>query len=313
MTVASELNRVVYTGNGVTTAFAVSFPFQSASDLIVIETVIATGVQTAKTLTTHYTISGTTDLLGYYSSGGTVTAVVAPAATVRWTIYRAPSMVQSLNLSENNALPAESLEAQLDYLTMLIQRVSDRVNRSLRQPDGDSANVVELPSAVVRANTYLAYDTNGNPVAAVNPSNYPASAFMGTVLSAASAAAALTTLGIPLTAFPAYTQNGNVDSTATGYFDLPSGTTAQRPGSPNSGMVRYNSTTKKFEGYGTAWGLLGGGAQGAGTDAVFYENDQVVTGDYSITSGKNALSAGPITINSGVTVTVTSGCTWTVV
>jgi hypothetical protein len=313
VTVASELNRVVYTGNGVTTAFAVSFPFQSASDLIVIETVIATGVQTAKTLTTHYTISGTTDSLGYYSSGGTVTAVVAPASTVRWTIYRAPSMVQSLNLSENNALPAESLEAQLDYLTMLIQRVSDRVNRSLRQPDGDSANVVELPSAVTRASKFLGFDAEGNPLATSVTSPGVVSAFMLTVLDDATAAAALTTLGIPLTAFPAYTQSGNVDSSATGYFDLPSGTTAQRPGSPNSGMVRYNSTTQKFEGYGTAWGLLGGGAQGAGVDAVFYENDQTVTGDYSITSGKNAMSAGPITISSGVTVTVTSGCTWTVV
>ena len=46
---------------------------------------------------------------------------------------------------------------------------------------------------------------------------------------------------------------------------------------------------------------------------VFYENDQTVTQDYTITSGKNAMSAGPITVNSGVTVTVPTGSTWTIV
>lgn len=57
----------------------------------------------------------------------------------------------------------------------------------------------------------------------------------------------------------------------------------------------------------------GGGATGGGTDEIFYENDQNVTTDYTITDGKNAMSAGPITINSGVTVTIGAGETWTVV
>ena len=60
-------------------------------------------------------------------------------------------------------------------------------------------------------------------------------------------------------------------------------------------------------------GISAGGATGGGSDQVFYENDQTVTADYTITNGKNAMSAGPITINSGVTVTVGSGETYTVV
>ena len=80
MTIASTTNRVTYTGNGVTTAFAFSYPFFADADLVVIETIIATGVQTTKTLTTHYTISGTTDSLGHYSSGGTVNAVTRTLA-----------------------------------------------------------------------------------------------------------------------------------------------------------------------------------------------------------------------------------------
>jgi hypothetical protein len=46
---------------------------------------------------------------------------------------------------------------------------------------------------------------------------------------------------------------------------------------------------------------------------IFYENGQTVSSNYTITSGKNAMSAGPITIDSGVTVTIPTGSTWVVV
>lgn len=58
---------------------------------------------------------------------------------------------------------------------------------------------------------------------------------------------------------------------------------------------------------------VGNGATGAGTDAVFFLNDQAVTASYSIPSTKNAMTAGPITVNAGVTVTIPSGSAWTVV
>ena len=58
---------------------------------------------------------------------------------------------------------------------------------------------------------------------------------------------------------------------------------------------------------------ISAGATGGGSDQVFYENGQTVTTNYTITNGKNAMSAGPITINTGVTVTVGSGETYTVV
>jgi hypothetical protein len=56
----------------------------------------------------------------------------------------------------------------------------------------------------------------------------------------------------------------------------------------------------------------GGGASGGGGDEIFYENDQTVTTTYSIPSGKNASTTGPITIDSGVTITVPSGSRWIV-
>ena len=80
------------------------------------------------------------------------------------------------------------------------------------------------------------------------------------------------------------------------------------------GYVRYNSTSNQFEGYnGTNWGQLGGGATGGGADTVFVENSQNVTVNYTITASKNAMSAGDITIDSGVTVTVPSGSRWVIV
>jgi hypothetical protein len=63
----------------------------------------------------------------------------------------------------------------------------------------------------------------------------------------------------------------------------------------------------------SSWALINAGAVGGGSDKVFWLNDQVISSDYTVPSGKNASSAGPITINSGVTVTVSSGSTWVVV
>ena len=57
----------------------------------------------------------------------------------------------------------------------------------------------------------------------------------------------------------------------------------------------------------------GGGAVGTGTDKVFYENDISVAQSYTISSGKNAMSAGPITLASGAVVTIPNGSVWTVV
>ena len=61
-----------------------------------------------------------------------------------------------------------------------------------------------------------------------------------------------------------------------------------------------------------SWGAAGGGASGNG-DEIFWENDQTVTGSYTITNQKNAGSFGPITINNGVVVTVGAGESWTIV
>ena len=105
------------------------------------------------------------------------------------------------------------------------------------------------------------------------------------------------------------TFTGKVIHSYTSSLTIPSGTTAQRDGSPAVGMFRHNSTLNQFEGYNNgAWGAIGGGAgaTGGGTDEGFFESDQAATTDYTLSSGKHAHTVSP-TINSGVTITVPSG------
>jgi hypothetical protein len=108
------------------------------------------------------------------------------------------------------------------------------------------------------------------------------------------------------------TPSVSLDINATDAVKMPSGTTAQRP-TPEAAMLRFNSDVDKFEGYnGLAWGSIGGGATGGGSDEVFVENSQVVTTNYTIPSTKNAMSTGPIEIDDGVTVTISAGSVWVI-
>jgi hypothetical protein len=78
-------------------------------------------------------------------------------------------------------------------------------------------------------------------------------------------------------------------------------------------MIRFNTTYSQFEGYsGSGWSQVGGGATGAGGDQVFQENGVTVTTSYTLSTSKNAVSVGPITVNSGATVTIPSGQRWVV-
>ena len=113
-----------------------------------------------------------------------------------------------------------------------------------------------------------------------------------------------------------YTTNFVATTSATGAANIPAGTNLQKPTIPVVGQVRYNTDNDEFEGYsGPApfWQPLGGQPTGGGSDKIFFTNSQVVTTNYTLPVGKNAMSAGPITVNTGVTVTIPPGLAWTVV
>ena len=164
---------------------------------------------------------------------------------------------------------------------------------NLKAKDGTAAGSIANSTGVVTLTSTVltTTDINGGTID-------------GTVIGGSTAAAATTTV---------LTATSDSSFTSTGAVKVPVGTTAQRP-TGATGKIRYNSTLSRFEGYSAAaWSQIGGGATGGGADQVFVENDQNVTVSYTLTSGKNASSAGPITINSGITVTVPSGSSWVVV
>jgi hypothetical protein len=97
---------------------------------------------------------------------------------------------------------------------------------------------------------------------------------------------------------------------ATGSAVVPTGTEAQRDGSPSAGYLRFNSDATSFEGYdGSAWGSIGGGA----TSDAIYENSATIAENITIATGRNGMSTGPISVAGGVTVTVESGARYVVI
>jgi hypothetical protein len=101
--------------------------------------------------------------------------------------------------------------------------------------------------------------------------------------------------------------------TPSGVATAAQGTLADAAVQPNDSPTFGTVTATSYSGDGSALTGIAAGAGGGGSDEIFWENGQNVTTNYTITNGKNAMSAGPITIDSGVTVTVGSGETWTVV
>lgn len=157
----------------------------------------------------------------------------------------------------------------------------------------------------------------------------------------------------------ALTATADSSFTSTGAVTLSKGTTAQQPGSPVTGMLRYNTTTNQFEGYSgasPAWAGVGGATLSNDTSTASFEyplfaaatsgsattvytsnakllykpstgefqaselaasnglfvNATTVAASYTIGTGYNAMSVGPVTVASGQSVTVSSGQRWLV-
>jgi hypothetical protein len=162
MTVATTLARVAYTGDGVTVAFAVPFPFFDPADLVVVERTIASGAEVTKTLNVDYTVAGGA------GSTGTVTASVAPAGTKQWIVLRSTPLTQLIDYVSNDGFPAETHEAGLDRGAMRDQEVQEKLSRTLSFPVGDPSGVdPTLPNSVDRAGKVLGFDVNGAPVPVV--------------------------------------------------------------------------------------------------------------------------------------------------
>jgi hypothetical protein len=191
MTISTTTNRVSFAGNGSTTAFATGFKFFANGDLVVTLVTDSTGAEVVKTITTHYSVTGAGVV-----TGGTVTMVTAPATGETLVIVRAQAYTQGLDLVENDPFPSESVEDQLDKNVIMAQQNDSALDRSLRQPAGDTADIDFLPPKVTRATKALGFDADGDPtvstltLAAIESGATDAAASAVTAASEATAAAA---------------------------------------------------------------------------------------------------------------------------
>ena len=162
MTVSSTSSRVIYLGNGSTTTFAFAFKVNQPADLAVVYTDAAGLDYTLSPL--QYAATG----FGI-DAGGSVTYPLpggSPIASrTKLTIYRDVAVTQPTSLSNQGAMWPQVIEAALDRLTYVAQKVTDSVSRALVISPTDSASLSMLPNATQRANSVLAFDGNGQPYA----------------------------------------------------------------------------------------------------------------------------------------------------
>lgn len=132
MTISSTTSKSgPYNGNGSTTVFAYDFKILANTEVEVVLTSTA-GVETVKTLTTHYTVSG----VG--SASGNVTMITAPATGEKLTLRRKLSGKQELDLQNQGAYYAEDVETAIDRLTMYDLQQQEELDRCVKVPVSSS-------------------------------------------------------------------------------------------------------------------------------------------------------------------------------
>lgn len=138
MTVNTNLSRVQYNGNGVTTQFTFASRVLDASHLTVKTKVIATGVETTLVLNTDYQVTG---VGGASCTVDTALLGAIPTGT-QITIKRNVPLTQTADYVENDPFPAETHENALDKLTMIEQQQDETISRAFRFSDTAATNLV---------------------------------------------------------------------------------------------------------------------------------------------------------------------------
>ena len=165
MTISTETRRAgPYAGDGATQVFAFAFKTYATADLLVVST--TAGIDTAQTLTTHYTVSLNADQNA--SPGGSITMLTAPAIGTNITVLSDRSLLQSLNVQNAGGFLPENFNNAMDNVVIGVQQINDQQDRTVRGALSD-APMNRLPSASLRANSFLAFDADGHPVASSLP------------------------------------------------------------------------------------------------------------------------------------------------
>lgn len=253
MAVSSTTTTVSYTGDGSTTSFAVSFPFQgtgATAELLVIERVIATGVETVKSYSTHYTVTGGN------GSTGTVVFGSAPADTVQIHIRRNTTRTQTVDYTANDPFPADTHELALDRLAMGMHEIQEELDRSFKVSRTNSITTPEfVDDASARASKLLGFSSDGNSIEATTGRVNSVSVSTSTVSAGGSATGSVTftastgalafSLGIPTGATGATGSSG-----ADGVFSAIASQSEAETGTENTKGMTALRTKQAVDSYG---------------------------------------------------------------
>ena len=128
MTISTTTIKNSYSGDGSQDTFAYTFKISADADMQVIIRA-STGVETVKTLTTHYTVTGA----GTATGGNVVfTSGNIPTATETVVLRRVTTKTQTLDLVENDPFTANSVEGAFDKNLAAIQELQEEVDRSFK-------------------------------------------------------------------------------------------------------------------------------------------------------------------------------------
>lgn len=191
MSISSETSRNDYTGTGAVSTYSYGFRIYDEAHLLVTK-VTAAGVVSTLVLNTDYTVTGVRD-----ATGGTIVLTTALASGADLTIRRVLPLTQTTDIRNQTSYFPEMHEDTFDRCVMIDQQQQDEIDRCLKLGENDSS-ANELPSAVDRANKFLAFDADGDFIASSGgiSSAIPVSAFIETLLDDANLADAQATLDI---------------------------------------------------------------------------------------------------------------------
>lgn len=158
MTVSTSSNNVVYRGNGATTQFAVPFKVLDEDHLVVTRRDYVTGVLDYTYVGTDYSFTGVGD-----SSGTLTLAGTALDDDFELVIERIVPYTQDLDIVNAGGFYPETVEEQLDLITMGVQQLAGLAERGAFVPVGESG--LELSNASDRAGKFFGFDVGGNFVA----------------------------------------------------------------------------------------------------------------------------------------------------
>lgn len=147
MTVSTSYSKLSFAGNGATTAFAVTWPFFSGS--LVVTLVSSTGTESARTISTHYTVTGGTDANGLPATG-TVTMLTAPASGETLYIERATPQTQPSSWTNGGSFQPKTLESMGDRLLLVAQEADYEANQGLRKNTAGATDYWDGENIILR-------------------------------------------------------------------------------------------------------------------------------------------------------------------